>query len=196
MPEHDDLDRLLDSALSTYATPEPGLEDRVLHSLASGSGIPSADQRPRLVRRWRPWAIAVPIAVALAFIFLLHPRRPAPPVNHAQQARQSQAPSIVTVPSEPPTARRSPAPARAVHHLYPQASRASQVAITRTLPKLNIFPSPQPLSPEEQALVAVAAHAPEPVRKSLVDAQAQVDAPITISAIQIQPLQTPGPGHN
>ena len=39
MPEKDDLDRLLDSALSTYADPGPesGLEERVLDDALGGA---------------------------------------------------------------------------------------------------------------------------------------------------------------
>ncbi len=35
MPERDDLDRLLDSALATYAEPRRGLEKRILARVCS-----------------------------------------------------------------------------------------------------------------------------------------------------------------
>jgi hypothetical protein len=66
----------------------------------------------------------------------------------------------------------------------------------KTLPKLDVFPSPQPLSPEEKALVSFAARAPEPVRQALIDAQTQADAPLNIAAIEIQPLDPPDQGGN
>jgi hypothetical protein len=187
----DDTDHMLDSALSTYAAPKPGLEDRILRSLATARTTPSG-RHPLFTRRWLPWAIAVPIAAALALFFLPTHRTPAPPGNYAQTTPQSHLPSTPSRPPESSTARPT---ARAVHHPPGHGSPASEVAIRRALPKQNIFPSPQPLSSEEQALAAIAAHGPEQVRQSLIDAQV-TDAPITISAIQIQPLTMPDAGQN
>jgi hypothetical protein len=191
MPDHDEMDRLLDSALSTYATPRPGLEDRVLRSLASTRAIDSARRPFRFPRRWLPWAIAVPIAAAIALLFLLTRGTPAPPRNYAQSVPQFQRPAA---PLERPQSSSVRAPSRAVHPVRRQAKAAPEIAIRRDLPKQNIFPSPQPLSSDEQALVALA-QAPESVRQSLIEAQAP-DGPITISAIQIQPLKMPDPGQN
>jgi hypothetical protein len=64
------------------------------------------------------------------------------------------------------------------------------------LPKLNVFPTPQPLTPSEKALVTYIAHAPEAERNALVDAQKQMDAPLSIAAIDIQPLEPPEEGGN
>jgi len=192
MPEHDEMDRLLDSALSTYATPRPGLEDRVLRSLAVTRARDSENRRFRSTRRLLPWAIAVPIAAAIALLFLLIRETPAPPRNYAQSVRQFQRPAT---PLDQPQSSKVRAPSRAVHPVRRQATAAPEIAIRRDLPKQNIFPSPQPLSSEEQALVALA-QAPEPVRQSLIEAQNKDEGPITISAIQIRPLKMPDPGQN
>jgi hypothetical protein len=194
MPERDDLDRLLDSALSTYAAPDADLEERVLRSLSSERGIVDARRSPHRMRRWLSWAIAIPLAAALGFFLISTPRTPRRAADRAQvNAPQGQVPAAVFVPSESSTAR---PPARTVHQLRRKTRTASDMAANRALPKQNIFPSPQPLSPEEQFLVAIAAHGPESVRQSLIEAQSKVDAPITISAIEIQPLKMPDPGQN
>ena len=191
-PEHNEMDRLLDSALSTYATPRPGLEDRVLRSLAATRAMDSENRRPRSARRWLSWAIAVPIAAAIVLLFLLARWTPAPPHNYAHSVPQFQRPAT---PLEQPQSSKVRAPSRAVHPVRRRATPAPEFAIRRDLPKQNIFPSPQPLSSEEQALVALA-QAPEPVRQSLIEAQNNDEGPITISAIQIQPLKVPEPGQN
>jgi hypothetical protein len=59
------------------------------------------------------------------------------------------------------------------------------------LPKLDVFPTPQPLTPEEQALVAFAVRAPESERKSFIEAQRQAEAPLRIAAIEIPPIDSP-----
>lgn len=193
MLERDDVERLLDSALLTYGDPEPGLEDRILRSLKSGHSLASADRSARTMRRWLPWAIAVPLAAALAFFYLMIPRNPAAPVDHAQSAPQSQAPLLTTVPLVTSTFRHALSPS-AVHPSHSRRTSLPQMAGARTFPKQNVFPSLQPLSREEQALVAIA-HAPESVRQSLIDAKTP-DAPITISAVQIEPVTMPDAGHN
>jgi hypothetical protein len=64
------------------------------------------------------------------------------------------------------------------------------------LPKREVFPTPQPLSPEEQAFVEFAARAPETERQLFIEAQKRDDAPLSIAAIEIQPLDPPDHGGN
>src|SRR6185312_1147206 len=66
----DQLDRVLDSALATYADPGPdsGLEQRILGRIAN-----EATPAPR--RRWLAWSIALPVAAGLLiFAVLAGPR--------------------------------------------------------------------------------------------------------------------------
>ena len=187
----DEIDLLLDSALATYADPGPdsGLEQRILTRIAA-----DAHAAPR--RRWLPWAIALPAAASLLiFILILHPwtnhtsvlpqqadvsHRPMPPIEAANRSS-----------SPPARTRRSEAPLRR------QRPRHRALAIrSAPLPKLDVFPTPQPLSPQERALVNFAAHATKSERESLVTSQQQADAPLHIAAIQITPLQPPAPGAN
>lgn len=64
------------------------------------------------------------------------------------------------------------------------------------LPKRDVFPTPRPLTPQEQALVEFAAHATKAERASFFAAQQQADEPLHIAAIQIPPIEPPAPGTN
>ena len=78
----------------------------------------------------------------------------------------------------------------------PREQQKAVVGKAAPLPKLDVFPTPQPLTAEERALVAFAANAPKPELKAVVDAQPQADAPLSIAAIEIQPLDSPDQGGN
>lgn len=192
MPDNrDELDRLLDSVLATYADPGPdsGLASRILSRLAAEAG-------PAPRRRWLPWVIALPAAAVLLLFILLS----GPETNHRavapKQARVSQQP-----PAAPQAANR-PAPSAAPIRRAgtplgkPRPRRAALAAHWAPLPKLDFFPTPQPLSPEEQALVEFAAHASKSDRESLLKAKEQADAPLRIAAIEIKPLEPPASGAN
>jgi hypothetical protein len=65
----------------------------------------------------------------------------------------------------------------------------------RPLPKLDIFPTPQPLTPAERALIQFAERTPVAERKALIEAQQQPDRPLNIAAIRIQPIEMPELGN-
>jgi hypothetical protein len=64
------------------------------------------------------------------------------------------------------------------------------------LPKLNVFPAPQPLSPEEQILARFVTEAPPAERAAFLDAQRQADSSLDIATIHIPPLDPPVKGSN
>lgn len=194
MPDNrDQLDRLLDSALATYSDPGPdsGLERRILDRMAADTAA-----APR--RRWLAWAIALPAAASLLlFIVLAGTRilhRPASAPPQAHTTAQPPAPSSEAANS----LRARPAPInRAETELRkPSPRRAHLEARPAPLPKLEIFPTPQPLSPQEQALVEFATHATPSERESLIAAKGHADAPLRIDAIEIKPLEPPAAGAN
>ncbi len=191
MPELDDLDLLIRSAVATYADrgPDDDLAHRILDHVA-------AEAAPAPARRWLPWAIALPIAAGLVALAVLSGSKPSRPgLGKTDQASNSHAPLRAiagAAPSTtPPSARtqRSKAQKR-------QPRFAAEAARAAHLPKLDVFPTPRPLTPKEKALAIFAAEAPEPERRSLIEAQQQADAPLSIAAIQIQPLEPPEPGGN
>ncbi|HUY94347.1 MAG TPA: hypothetical protein VMU71_03580 [Terracidiphilus sp.] len=187
MTDRDELDRRLDSALSAYAVPGPDFEERLLSSIALADRARPARRRP-----WLSWAIAISAAACLliALSFFLHPRQRQ--TGNAQQARSA------PVPREKQQEQAAAAPAstegrrQGTRSVARNTPRAASVELAK-LPKRDVFPTPQPLSPAEQAFVRYVAAAPEKDRRALIEAQAQQDAPLEISAIKIAPLTISSP---
>jgi len=201
MLEKDDLDRLLDSALATYADPGPeaGLENRILEALATER---RADQSHRAFARRRRrlvWVIAVPVAAAVLLSFSIAN------INRISSSRSPQVSQLVR-PSSPKPGNR-PETSRRIEPTSSsgksgglkghKSSRAAQAApstrasaaLVSPLPKLDVFPTPKPLTAEERALLDVAVKAPPQARQAIVEAQEQNKEPLHIAAIHIPPLE-------
>ncbi len=193
MHEKDDLDLLIDSALATYADPGPdsGLEDRVLATLSAVRTEPPTVITPR-PRHWLPWTIAIPLAAGLILFWLSISRNKPLPTSEPQQARQSVPAPIV------PQLTSSTEVRRAVPHRHAvrvtQPASPLQTAQAAPLPKLDVFPTPQPLTAEERALVVVVNQSPLPAREALVEAQSLDAQPVRIAEIHIPPLEPPDQG--
>jgi hypothetical protein len=158
--KQDELDRMLDAALTKYAAVEPrtGLEERVLATLRAAHAHVSD-------RAWWRWgAIAAVVAVFLVTLALTrrsdkqpHPvvaNRPGvatqPPKERTMQTvSNAQSSGVRPVRIRPDAARKVAAP------LAPPT-----LAIARP-PKLDQFPSPQPLSEQERILQSYVAENPE-----------------------------------
>jgi len=165
--KQDELDRILDAALAKYVAAEPreGLEGRLLSSLrAEQTRVPD--------RAW--WqgrvmaALAAVIVVALALAWKLE--KPTHPVvaNHPSPARSepTQGSPIVLngagkeVSPESRSARRG----TNVRRSQPEAVIAvsPQLGPSKlSLPRLDQFPSPHPLSEQETILASYIARYPE-----------------------------------
>ncbi len=150
----DPLDPVLDAALAKYAAVEPrsGLEDRVLaHLQAERSRVPAR-------ARWR-WglarALAAIVIVALTLAWRAGRGAHLPMANHptpTEQTRRAANPPAAAAASKPlvgniPTRASHSGGAIAVRRVAPRAQ-----AVAQADPKLDVFPSPQPLSEEELAL--------------------------------------------
>ena len=147
--KRDELDRVLDAALAKYAAGEPrdGLEERVLANLRTEQArVPD--------RTWWRWPSTVAIAAVVVVVLALTLRwdKPSPPiaVNH------SSTPSAA--PKERGTEIVSNAQKSGLRPVRPSSARTQtmrpsprEVAIARS-PKLDLFPSPQPLSEQEKLL--------------------------------------------
>jgi hypothetical protein len=190
--EREDLDLQLDRALATYADPEanPHLAAHILAAIAPG--------RPAVPRRrWRPWAIAlaIPALAALLLAMFLPLRRAHEPHPKSTTAAAPHIPGPITPgPMAPPhTVANSQPPQTAA-----KARRApiQPPAVDASLPKQEIFPTPTPLTPQEQALADLANRNPGSVSQSVSKAEKQPVEPLEIAAIQIQPLNPPGKGQN
>jgi hypothetical protein len=175
-----DFDRLIDVALSTYGNADSGLEQRVLARISAGR-----THAPRLGRIvWA--AVLTAAACLLLFVVLMRAR-----LVHAPERSARNTPTLQQLPKETvhvaprATQRRSGLP----HYAQPEGAAGKFVA--NRLPKRDVFPTPQPLSPGEQVLVDFAARAPKAEREAFIDAQKQAAEPISIAAIRITPLQIP-----
>ena len=148
-----ELDRELDAALAKYAAVEPraGLEERILASL------PAERQRAQLPAWWR-WelvgTLAAIVIVAMALAWRAGRSAHLPIANHPTTTEQNR-----RAPSVPAAA----AGGRLVGNTLARAShRGGAIAVRKAVPrthavaqadpKLDVFPSPQPLSEEELAL--------------------------------------------
>ena len=144
----DELDRLLDAALKHYAAVQPreGLDGRILARLRS-------DTTERTSGAWWRWLSAAASAAALAVIITMASRPHARP-----QATVAQHPSV-TLPAANLAASSQPKPA--VKRLKRRLHTASETQVAKALPKLDQFPSPQPLSEQEKLLASYVAVYPK-----------------------------------
>ena len=137
-----ELDRMLNTGLASYAAVEPraGLNDRILANLRMQQAQPPS--------RWWQWSLAAGLAAVIAVTITLWWRvqTPVPPVVSRPTVTKPYG-----VNSMPQLARQGSGP------LEPEKSRRTgqghRIApVLAAEPKLDQFPSPQPLSPEEIAL--------------------------------------------
>ena len=197
--EQDTIDERIDAALRRYAEAPQFSEPRV--ALARVRAL--AEQEPQ--RRWNSWTWVVPssvMAVLIAVVVLWMLRVPRTP----QIARVPRAPGVAD--TAPQGLKPAPSAARnGTTEVVPfqntarssrdsnrccggrrGAIRAVAQEETRALPKQEVFPTPQPLSPQERALVSFVSEAPPAVKEQVLAAQKQIDAPIEIADIHIEPL--------
>jgi hypothetical protein len=151
--EADVLDRELDAALARYAAVEPraGLEARVLAHLQA--------ERERLSARsgwgWKSVTALAAAVLILAAVLVWTSGRRTQAVHHESAAtpHAQVAGNGANRPEGPPTPTvTSKASSRGAHHSHRLAT---------TVPKLEQFPSPQPLSEQEKMLATYVAEYPE-----------------------------------
>ena len=176
----DELDRVLDAALAQYSAVEPraGLEDRVLANLRA--------QRTTVSERsWWRWGLAAALAAIVVVVALAWRSRTTTPPEIVKR------PAIV-VPD------RSTSGTQIAHHdesanlLRPHPPAHKAAAHTTTAkevvaanPKLDVFPSPHPMTEEERILatyvfrrhdqaILVAQASAEALRKAREEEQRQL----------------------
>jgi hypothetical protein len=188
-----DLDRMLESSLSSYGDPraDAGLAERILARVSSEQG--SNHSAPRGRNRFLLWA-AVPAAACLLLTFLLL-RSAGPPATHLS-ARLPQ-PAASAVSKAPGVANATPAQKTTTSAIHRRLLRpAIAVAISGARPKLDQFPQPWALSPEEQALYVFATQVPEKQRQAILEARKNDNAPLKLDAIEIPQIEMPDTGRN
>jgi hypothetical protein len=173
--ENDGLDRVLDTALAKYTAVEPraGLDERVLAGLC-------ARQAEAPQRTWWRWGLAGALAAIFiaALLMGVKSNKPSPqqtathPPIHEPSPNARQAP--VMAENRPQTARPTVVPTRSAH---PRPTAVHSTAAAKANPKLDIFPSPRPLSKEELALARYVRDFPEEAI-IVARAQAELDAEV------------------
>jgi hypothetical protein len=198
MHESDHLDRLVDSSLSSYGDPgadtgtESGLAERILARVSREQR--SDRSAPRWHSRFLLWA-ALPAAACLLLTFLLlKTAGPGTPHQSASLPQAASAKSGSKAPKVADGAHAEELPTAAKHHTHTPPTIA--VSKSAAPPKLDVFPLPHPLSPEEQALYAFATQVPEEQRQAVLAAQKNDDAPLNVAALHIQPLEITDTGKN
>ena len=144
----DELDRVLDAALAKYTAVEPrtGLEERVLANLRSAAPLANG--------AWWRWSLAVAAAAVLLIAITLAWRSRAPSrpaiANHPTSTEHRNAAPEKDVAQHDTNAIPRPRIARRTHAL-------GSASVVAAVPKLDQFPSPHPLSEQEQILAAYVA---------------------------------------
>jgi len=187
MEPKEKLDQWLDQALSEYGNvaPRQGLENRILTNLQMA-------QDRRFQQRWWAWA-AIPIAAAaIAVIWLSSTSilRRSVPDQGATRATSSN--TVVPPPNRTIAHRDAPAPVPANARTVSAHKRASRPlsANARSLPKPEQFPSPRPLSEQEELLAAYVSTTP--VKEVVNPAKTAKDlGRLQISNLQVGGLETP-----
>jgi hypothetical protein len=165
----DELDKILDDALSTYSReePRPGLDGRILIR------VHAVREQRRF--HWLRWAAAIAAFACFALAVTFWTTRDSTPKSR-QPVRV-----IATTASPSPIA--------------PQAVQTS-VARRRPkhvhLPKREQFPTPTPLTVEERTLLAFVVRSPKQAEELFSSAKSRASEPLQIEEIQIEPLRDSG----
>jgi len=143
----DNLDCELDAALARYAAvePRPGLEERVLANLRSAP----ASEAPG--HNWWRWSVVAAVAAGIVVAIAMAGRsgRPSNPTvaKHSSTAEEPAKPSTRFVSNE----QENDTHPRSVQ-VRQKRPRSHPPIVAAVAPKLDQFPSPQPLNEQEQIL--------------------------------------------
>jgi|SRR5581483_7452917 len=183
---YDPLDAILDAALNSYAEAEPltGLEERILNRAYVA-------QSKIRVRGLSLLAIGgAALALFCLFFAGVEQKRIEQKTNpqkaiyaHAGARLESHIPS--PLPVQPRISLPRPRQAQIRH---PRSS-------PRQLPKREQFPTPQPPSAEELAMLRFIERNPQEAAQAFVSLQREADKPLEIEPLDIKPLQMDGVNH-
>ena len=168
----DELDRRIDAALRSYAEPGEIPEARVV--------LARVMERAGAERRRLRWWIGAVGSGAAAVVLLA--------VAVVWGMRSAQAPEIAWVPRAPGVVAIPVRSADGVAESHPGAREAAVDQREVALPKQAVFPTPRPLTAEEQALVAFVNRAPADLRQAVIEDQQNWDKPIVIAGVTVRPL--------
>lgn len=190
MSDHAETERLLDAALETYADSSfgSGLEQRVINRIFE-------EKRRFNRRRWISWIVGPVAACALSLVFIVSrlSHNPSAVTPHTHAPARSATASIAGDRSQATSQPRAKAREFTASNMHPTKTAAAAERSAR--PKLDVFPTPLPLSDEEKALCVVAATGSQPARRALAEAEIHQDDRLVIARLAISPLETPDEGN-
>jgi hypothetical protein len=173
-----DHDELLDRALASYvdAEPDPSMRARIMAR--------TAEAPPRRTSRIG-WLAAAACAASLLFAFLLQPAAHSPRPQPQPQTEPSAQRSIASAPESS-----APVAASSRHANHPRTILGAHRRRRDERPTLahsGSFPSPSPLTAEENILLSFAAEHPDQARQVLTTS-AQDRAPLDTKPLSIAPI--------
>jgi hypothetical protein len=186
--EPDEIERRIDAAVRSYADPKETPEARVVVARVLERARTMEAARHRVwVWGWAGATACLLVMLAAGMIWIM--RGP----QGAEIAWVPKAPGLVQV--EIPstvlnTKTRRVAQPRSAQREAAFGVRQMPTAATKHLPKLTVFPTPTPLSPQEQALVAFATHGPPAVQRAVLEDQKHWDDPIIVADLRHGPLES------
>lgn len=172
-----ELDRKIDAALATYADPAENINPSALAAKVLATG---REQRQGI--RWWRWGLvaAVPALAALLILLYLPAKLKMEPLRLSIAAPPVPQPVVSLIPEKQP-----------VSHTEVRTSHASHVAApSEEPPKLDVFPTPRPLSEQEKLMVAFVQDAPQEAQKQAAQDSGPIQ-PIAIADLTIPPLDPP-----
>jgi hypothetical protein len=175
------IDERIDAALRSYAEPAELPEARVV--LARVMERARAEDPHKRV--WWVWgaAVAAGLAMMIALGVVWMVRGP----RTAEIAWAPKAPQVAGPPgTSTPSVVRTPLIARSRSKRVQTAAliHERRTVATSRPPKLDTFPTPRPLSPQEESLVAFVHRAPPPVTKAVIADQEHWDDPIIVADLR------------
>ena len=187
MRDKDELDQMIDAALTSYGTAAAGdpIEERLLRAVQRR--LAEEHVPPR--HRWLPWAATLAAAACIAAFFIAHPNpMRIRGIDSHQPSQQDRGSS--TAESKPPAQEIQPRTSTELRSKSrAKLQSARQPAQTASLPKLDVFPTPRSPTEDEAALALFIQRAPESEVRALFEAQARADAPVIINELEIPPIE-------
>jgi hypothetical protein len=168
------MEELIDSALRSYAEPGEIPEARVVAARVISQAAEG--------RRFGWWWLVVG-ATACLLVAL---------VGAVWMMRGARVPEIAWVPKAPVVGAGLGAPGirgRSLETRGPSLRSLARPSLRMTkLPKMEVFPTPRPLTAEEQALTVFTEKTTPEVKKQVVEAEKHLGDPIAIAELKIRPL--------
>lgn len=167
-----ELDKRIEAALATYADPEASVNPC---ALAARIVATAHKKQPNI--SWWQWGLAAAVPALAALLIVLHfPAKPkmepvrlfasVPPPHQIMTASAPQMPIVS----------HTVVKSRYVSRSHPQ-------------PKLDVFPTPSPLTEQEKLLVAFVQHISPETQKQVAQDPEPIQ-PITIAELKIPPLDS------